>query len=368
MFSLKSVDSSSDARNGILSTAHFEVETPFFMPVATKGAVKYVSNGELYGMGTQCMISNAFLFSMRPGLNVVKKARGIHRFINWNRGLFTDSGGFQVLDDGFLVRITEKGVLFNNPFDQRNELLSPEEAIRIQNDLGSDVAMCLDDVPKFGHSKEYFARSLKRTLEWAARCKKAHANEKQLLFGITQGGTFKDLRVHAAQTLSALDVDGIALGGLCIGESKKAMHAMVESSKKHIPEEKPVYLMGVGSPEDILEAVSLGVDCFDSAFPTRIARHGSVFTARGRIDLGKALYAKDLSPLDSACTCFVCKDFSRSFLSHLFKTKEETGLRYLSYHNLFFLQHFMANLRTALREGEFARFKKGFLKAYTFKA
>ncbi|MFH0715085.1 MAG: tRNA guanosine(34) transglycosylase Tgt [Candidatus Diapherotrites archaeon] len=348
------------ARVGSLKTAHGRLQTPFFMPVATKGVPKLVDCSELEEMGYCCFISNAFLLSLKPGVPIIEQHGGLHAFMDWKHSIFTDSGGFQVLNGKFAQKVVSEGVWMKSPFDGTQQLLTPEKAVSIQNQLDSDVAMCLDDVPHFGNSRAQFASSLKRTLSWAERCKAVHSNSHQLLFGISQGGTFSDLRKKGIEALLKLDFDGIALGGLCIGEGAALMEKTVKASMKYIPSSKPVYLMGVGSIDDILDSIALGVDIFDSAFPTRMARHGHVFTSRGDLRLDKKQYASDFSPLDEGCSCPACTRHTRAYLHHLLRVKEPTGLRLLSHHNLQFLEHAIERARQAIRSGEFASFRKSF--------
>ena len=359
MFKVDSVDG--NARAGRLGTAHGLIETPFFMPVATKGAVKWVSNKELLEAGTECIICNAYLFAMRPGLEAVEKAKGIHNFIGWQKGIFTDSGGFQTLNEQFLLNANEKGVFFRNPFDKSKQFLSPEKAIRIQNALQSDAAMCLDDVPLHGSSAERLLESAERTSAWAQRCKQAHENKKQLLFGICQGGLDKKLREKSAKEIAALDFDGNAIGGLCIGENKAQRDEMIKAANGIFPAEKPRYLMGVGTPKDILEAIFLGVDAFDSCFPARVARHGAAITGKGNLDISKGKFRQDFSPIDRECGCFVCKNHSRAFLHHLLKVKEENGQRLLSIHNISFVQSIVKEARAAIKEQRFGKMLKRFM-------
>jgi queuine tRNA-ribosyltransferase len=353
---------SNSARTGVLKTAHGRIETPFFMPVATKGSVKFVSMKELEKMGYRCFISNSFLLSIRPGLEVIRKMGGLHQFVGWKNGIFTDSGGFQILREDFLIKVTEEGVHFRNPFDQRKELLTPEKAIRIENGLGSDVAMCLDDVPAHGSSLARLKESQERTTRWAKRCLEAHANKKQLLFGICQGGTNEKLREKSALEISGMDFDGVALGGLCIGEEKKAMHKMSDISIRNFPSEKPRYLMGVGSPAELLESISKGVDIFDSAFPTQTARHGLAFSNNGNLNIRNAQFRNDSKPLDKECNCFVCQHYSRAYLHHLVRVKEENGLSYLSHHNLSFLAEFMEKTREAIEQDRLQALKKQLIR------
>ncbi|MDD5163852.1 MAG: tRNA guanosine(34) transglycosylase Tgt [Candidatus ainarchaeum sp.] len=359
-FSINSV--CGKARAGTLQTAHGAIETPFFMPVATKGSVKYLSNEEVLSAGTDCLISNAFILHLKPGLEVIGKHKGLHNFMHWQKGIFTDSGGFQVLSREFCLRLSEQGVLFRNPFDGKKMLFTPEKAIEIQSRLGSDVAMCLDDVPLAGSDLKRLTDSAERTFAWAKRCIASHKNKKQLLFGISQGGIEKKLRIKSTEQIVSLDFDGIALGGLCIGESKEKMQETIKSAFQKIPFEKPRYLMGVGSAREIIESVSMGIDIFDSCFPTRVARHGLAFAFEKNLNIDSSKFRIDLKPLEKKCNCFVCRDYSRSYLHHLYRTKEENAMKLLSYHNLFFIQGLMKKIRTAIKENSFK--KEKFLKEF----
>ena len=350
-FSILSVEG--EARAGFLNTAHGKVKTPFLMPVATKGSVKLLSHEEVEATGTECIISNAFILSMKPGVEIIESRGGLHKFMGWDRGLFTDSGGFQVLSKEFCLGLSDDGVKFRNPFTGRAMVFTPEKSIQIQNRLGSDVAMCLDDVPHFGEPLERIQEAVRRTGEWAARCREAHENKRQLLFGIAQGGTHEKLRERSTRQILEMGFDGIALGGLCIGEAKQNMYGAIKSSIGLVPQETPRYLMGVGSVAELEAAIAMGVDCFDSAFPTQTARHGRAFTSKGNINIDSSMHRKDSSPLDEECRCFVCKRHSRAYIHHLFRTKEENAGKYLSFHNLFFVQGRMAEIREEIREGVF---------------
>lgn len=343
---------SGSARTGWLLTPHGKIETPFFMPVATKGSVKLLSNEEVESTKTECMISNAFVLSLRPGLGVIEKHGGLHKFMNWKKGLFTDSGGFQVLSKEFCIGLSDEGVLFRNPFDGTKSLFTPQKAIEIQNKLGADVAMCLDDVPLHGVDGKRLKEAVERTTLWARQCKESHENKKQLLFGITQGGTNQKLREKSAKEIAGIGFDGIAVGGLCIGEEKNKMFVAVKESVKLIPQNTPRYLMGVGSAQELIKAVGLGVDVFDSCFPTRTARHGLAFSSQGNLNINNARFRIDLAPLDSDCACFVCQNHTRAYVHHLVKTKEENGLKYLSYHNVFFIQKLLKKIRQSIKENE----------------
>jgi queuine tRNA-ribosyltransferase len=372
MFQIKNTDNSTEARTGELKTAHGIVKTPFFMPVATKLTVKHITPMEVEQMGGQALISNAYISSLRPGLELIQKTGGVHKFMNFKKCIFSDSGGFQMLSESFLQEISDKGVKFLDPFSGRKEVVTPEKIIQIERALGSDVAMCLDHVPSIKSDKETAEEAVRRTHLWAERCKKAHDEaknktfygKKQLIFGITQGALFKDLREKSAKFINSLDFDGNAIGGLCIGESKEEMRKAVSWQIPHLSPEKPRYLMGVGSPEDILDAVSQGVDCFDSIYPTQNARHCHIFTNKGMIKLDKGKYKADFSPIDEECDCYVCKNFSRAYLHHLSRSFEWTHHRYLSYHNVYWLVKFVEKLRRSLDKGEFSEFKKHFSEEF----
>jgi queuine tRNA-ribosyltransferase len=352
------------ARIGKLETAHGTLETPFFMPVLTKGATKHVSHNELYEMNTECMICNAFILYLTPGLDVIKKFGGIHKFINWKKPAFTDSGGFQMLKKSFLIQVSRKGVHFRSPFDSSKHIITPEKAIEIQNIINSDVAMCLDFVPHYGNSKEYMETAMNKTHEWAKRCKAAHKNPKQLLFGITQGGTFKDLREESAKFLNNLNFDGYSIGGLCIGEGIQKTMETIDWSTPHLNENKPRYLMGAGSPMDLVEGVYHGIDIFDSIYPTRHARHGQIFTSKGNILIKKVKHKEDPLPLDPDCDCFVCKQHSRAYIHHLLKNKNHTAFRLVSYHNLYFIQQLIQKIRKAIKGNQYEEFRNDFIKRY----
>lgn len=342
------------ARTGKLRTAHGFVETPFFMPVATKGAVKALSHEDVIAAGIQCIISNAFILSMKPGLEVIEKHGGLHKFMNWKKGIFTDSGGFQVLSDDFRLKLTDEGVLFRNPFTGEAKIFSPEKSIAIQNSLASDVAMCLDDVPKAGSDNGRLKEAIERTKMWAQRCKDVHKNKKQLLFGIVQGGTNKKLRKKSAEAITGIGFDGYALGGLAIGEPLGKMFDTIEYAVPMLPREKIRYLMGVGSVKELVKSVALGVDCFDSSFPTRTARHGRAFTRKGHINLDSSVFRFDTKPLDEKCECMVCRNYTRAYLHHIFRTKEENAAKWLSLHNITFIQNLMKEMRGDIKQGKFS--------------
>ncbi|MBI4210006.1 MAG: tRNA guanosine(34) transglycosylase Tgt [Candidatus Diapherotrites archaeon] len=341
---------SGKARAGTLMTSHGRVKTPFLMPVATKGSVKLLSMEEVSSAGIECIIANAFILSMRPGTGIIAKHGGLHRFMQWGRGLFTDSGGFQVLSREFCLGLSDEGVQFRNPFTGRQALFTPEESISIQNALCSDVAMCLDDVPRANEGAGRLAEAVARTTLWAKRCREAHSNRKQMLFGICQGGTDAKLRAKSAREITSLDFDGYAIGGLVIGEPKEKTFPAAEAALPFLPEEKPRYMMGVGDEQELRRAIAAGIDCFDSCFATRTARHGGAFTSAGNINIDSAKFRADIGPLDSACDCQVCANHSRAYIHHLFRTKEENAGKYLSYHNLYFLQKMLERVREEIME------------------
>ncbi|RMF55402.1 tRNA guanosine(34) transglycosylase Tgt [Candidatus Woesearchaeota archaeon] len=365
----KITEEEGQARTGILKTSHGKVETPSFKAVATKGAVKFVTTDELKETGAQAIISNAFILYLRPGLNIIEESGGLHKFMGWDRTIFTDCGGFQVfsLEGDFHIRTIDEGIAFKSPFDGSKHLLTPKKTIEIQLRLGSDVAMALDHMPLAGCTKAQAIESLKHTHKWMQECKKIHDkenNSKQLLFGIAQGSIFPDLRLKSIRFIDSLDFDGIAFGGLAIGEPKEKMYEMIRISSANCSAEKPRYVMGVGSPMDILKCVALGVDTFDSVFPTRNARHGQLFTRKGPINIENSAFRKDFSPVDEHCKCFSCKKHTRAYIHHLFKTSEPLGKILASYHNLFFIQQMLRDVRKAIKGNEFNYFKNTFIEDY----
>ena len=365
MFKISAEDK--EARTGKLTTRHGTVQTPFFMPIATKGSVKQLNMHEVSEIGSEAIISNAFILSLKPGLEIIKKFNGVHKFMNWDKTIFTDSGGFQILSKSFLHKSNDKGVYFKNPYNGEKKFYSPEDIIKIEEEINSDVAMTLDFVPHYyGTDKDYIVKCVKLTHNWAERCKNVHTYNKQLLFGICQGGTFKDLREKSAEFIDKLDFDGNAIGGLCVGEDRSTMFESVKSSINKLNKNKIRYLMGVGSPEDILEAVSLGADCFDSRFPTMNSRHGGIFTSNGKISIDKVEFKDKEEPLDENCECYTCKNLSKAFIHHLYRTHEPIAERYGSIHNLHFIQKLIEESRKSIEENYFSEFKKEFLLKYKF--
>lgn len=350
------------ARAGKLTTSHGVVDTPCFMPVVTKGSIKTLSNDELLDIDIQAFISNAFVLYLKPGAGLIKEAGGLHKFMNWDRTIFTDSGGFQILKEEFAPDVTDKGVTFRSPFDDTRHLFTPEICIEVQEALGSDVAMVLDDCPHYGKSHDYMKASVTRTTDWANRCKEAHIDKKQLLFAIVQGGTFRDLREKSASDLIGIDFDGYGIGGLSIGEPKEKMLEVLEYTLPLLPKERPRYLMGLGSPVELLESISVGADIFDSSFPTRNARHNSVYTWSGNYNITRGKHAKDFAPLEEACACYACRNYTKAYIRHLMIVYEMLGMRLITIHNLYFLKQLMKKARDAILENRFREFKSEFSK------
>src|SRR3989344_6572567 len=372
VFEIIAKDSKSKARVGKLTTKSGVAETPFFMPVATKTTVKYISIEDLETMGAQAIICNAFVLSFRPGVSLVKNAGGISGLSTFKGIIFTDSGGFQMYSPQLYVRSKEDGVIFRNPFSGEQVFITPEIDMDIQLGLGSDVAMCLDSMPLIEESKESIAEAVRKTTNWARRCKTHHdkmqktlpKGKKQLLFGISQGGIHADLRKRSVKEISQIDFDGYSIGGLALGEPKEAEYKMIEVAKSILPENKPVYLMGAGDPVELLEAISRGVDIFDSRFPTKNARRGSLFTSKGRISIRNSRFKHDNGPLDKECDCFVCKKYTCSYIRHLLLQEEGVGFRLASYHNLYFLQNLMREAKEEIKRGKFRNFAENFKKKY----
>lgn len=361
---IKHICKQSGARYGILHTPHGDVEVPMFMPVGTLATVKGLSPEELKECGSGVILSNTYHCHLRPGEEVVQEAGGLQKFMNYKGPMLTDSGGFQVFSLAEKRKLTEEGVTFKNHLNGSKLFFSPEIAIEIQEKLGADIIMSLDECAPYPCTYEYMKNSVERTLRWAKRGKDAHKREDQALFGIVQGGAFKDLRKYCAEELVKMDFPGYSIGGTSIGEPKDVMFKMIEYSVPYLPKDKPRYLMGVGSVDAILEGVSQGVDMFDCVLPTRIARHGALMTSTGRVNIRDKKYEKDFTPLDPNCDCYCCKNYTKAYLRHLYKCDEMFGKRLLSIHNVRFLIHMMEEARTAIKEDRFLDFKEEFLKRF----
>lgn len=357
----------SGARLGILHTPHGSYETPMFMPVGTQATVKTMSPEELKEMNAGVILSNTYHLWLRPGNEIVKEAGGLHNFMNWDRAILTDSGGFQVFSLSDFRKIEEEGVYFRNHLNGDKLFLSPEKSIEIQNDLGADIIMAFDECPPFPATYEYMLNSVDRTTRWAKRCKEAHARpEDQGLFGIVQGGEYEDLRKRSAEALVELDLPGYAVGGLSVGEPKEIMNRVLEFTTPLLPTNKPRYLMGVGSPDSLIDGAIRGIDMFDCVLPTRIARNGTLMTSEGRLVVKNAQYARDFGPLDPNCDCYACKNYSRAYIRHLIKAGETFGIRLTTYHNLHFLLKLMEQVRQAIREDRLLDFRNEFFEKYGF--
>lgn len=348
------------ARRGVLQLAHGSVQTPAFMPVGTYGSVKAISPAELTDIGFEMVLSNTYHLSLRPGLAVIEAHGGLHRFMGWDKPIITDSGGFQVFSLGALRKITEDGVKFSSPLNGDKIFISPEESMRIQKILNSDIVMIFDECTPYPASEQQAADSMRLSLRWAARCKTAHAGNLNALYGIVQGGMYEALRDESARELIAMDFDGYAIGGLSVGEPKDDMARVLSHTAPQLPADKPRYLMGVGTPADLVHAVGEGIDQFDCVLPTRNARHGILFTRRGEMRIRNARWKLDTSPIDPQCGCYACRNFSRAYLHHLIRANEILGARLATLHNLFYYHQLMAEMRAAIEAGGFADYRLGF--------
>jgi len=353
------------ARLGRLHTPHGTIDTPAFMPVGTQASVKGMSPEELKSLGAQIILSNTYHLYLRPGHELVREAGGLHRFMNWDRPILTDSGGFQVFSLSERRKITEEGVAFRSHLNGDRLFLSPESATAVQNALGADIIMAFDECPPYPADYEYVKQSTERTGRWAERCLRAHARpDEQALFAIVQGGMHLDLRRQSAEHLTSLDFPGYAIGGLSVGEPKSVMYEMLDHTVPLLPADKPRYLMGVGSPDALIEGSMRGVDMFDCVLPTRIARNGTVMTSRGRLVVRNAQYTRDFRPLDPECGCYACRNYSRAYIRHLIKADEMFGLRLTTIHNLHFLVHLMERIREAIRQDRLRDFRDEFFEKY----
>lgn len=355
-FDIVARDPATSARAGVLRTAHGPVTTPIFMPVGTRGTVKGVTTPQLREIGAQVVLANTYHLYLRPGADLVREAGGLHAFMNWDRAILTDSGGFQIFSLADTLELSAEGVSFRSIIDGSKHFWTPEDNMRVQQDLGADIAMALDQCPPYPAERETVRAAVERSAAWAARCKTAHTREDQLLFGIVQGGVFADLRAESVERTAALDFPGYGIGGYSVGESHELMLESLAPVAAMLPDDRPRYLMGVGNPTTMLRAIALGVDMFDCVLPTRTARTGTAFSSTGRMNLRNARYARDLDPLDAACGCPTCRSYSRAYLRHLVVMKEMLGSILLSVHNLWFLLELARRARTAIEAGTYKAF------------
>ena len=363
-YNLLSKDEQTMARYGTLETNYGTYETPMFMPVGTKATVKLLTPDELYAVHAGIILSNTYHLWLRPGPEIIDKAGGLHKFMNYNGPILTDSGGFQVFSLARPKDITEEGVHFKSHIDGSKLFLTPEESIRVQNLLDSDIAMSFDECPPYPVSHDYMEKSIERTLRWAERGKKVHSNPRQSLFGIVQGGEFEDLRKRSAIETVKLGFDGYSIGGTSVGEDKETMYKMIDYSTKYLPEDKVRYLMGVGDPLYIIEGVIRGVDLFDCVLSTRIARHGNAFTRHGKMNIKNSKYKEDFTPIEEDCDCYACKNFTKAYIRHLITSDELLGGRLLSIHNTRFLIKLTEELREAIKENRLLEYKDEFISKY----
>lgn len=352
------------ARAGLLHTPHGTFKTPMFMPVGTQATVKTLTPEELYDMGAQVILSNTYHLFLRPGADLIKKAGGLHAFMHWRQPILTDSGGFQVFSLGQMRKITEEGVTFRSHLDGSSKFLSPEVSMDIQMDLNSDIAMAFDECIPYPSDYEYTKQSTARTTRWAKRCVEHHRSDTQGLFGIVQGGMYKDLRQQSCQELVDLPFDGYGIGGLSVGEEKALMYEVLDYTTPCLPRHKARYLMGVGTADCLLEGVARGVDMFDCVYPTRVARNGMAMMHQGRLTVRNAAYAEDFRPIEDGCSCYTCQHYTRAYIRHLFKAEELLAYRLVSIHNLHFLLHFMQDMRQSIINGTFREFRRDFWKQY----
>lgn len=376
MFKLIHKDKSTKARIGVLTTAHGEIDTPVFMPVGTQGTVKAISNAELKDCGAQIILGNAYHLYLRPGLDIIKKAGGLHKFMGWQGPILTDSGGYQIFSLATLRKLSDEGVEFSSHIDGSKHTLTPEKAIEIQEILGGDIMMTLDECVHYPAARDYVEQSLELTRKWAERSKEyfekqashpsasLRTGRSQALFGIVQGGTYLDLRRKAVRDLLEIGFDGYAIGGVSVGEPENLIHEVAAYTASLLPEDKARYLMGLGTPSDMLEAIGNGVDMFDCVVPTRNGRNGQAFTPDGDLQLRNAGYKEDFSPIDGTCACYACKTYTRAYIRHLFNTAELLGLRLVSLHNLHFYVRLMELCRRAVKGDRFGAFKDDFTKRY----
>ena len=374
MVEYKFLKTTGKVRRGQFKTVHGTIQTPVFMNVGTLAAIKgAVSSKDLEEINCQVELSNTYHLHLRPGDKVVRELGGLHKFMNWDKPILTDSGGFQVFSLSSIRKIKEEGVYFNSHIDGKKIFMGPEESMQIQSNLGSTIAMAFDECIPNPSTREYVEKSVARTTRWLERCKDEMnrlnsldntVNKNQMLFGINQGGTYDDIRIEHAKTIAKMDLDGYAIGGLAVGESHEDMYRIIDSVVPYLPQEKPIYLMGVGTPENILEAVERGVDFFDCVLPARNGRHGHVFTKNGKINIMNAKYELDTRPIDEGCQCPTCRNYTRAYIRHLFKAKEMLALRLCVLHNLYFYNTLMEDIRNAIDQDRFVEFKEEKLRSW----
>ena len=361
-FSLTTKGEGTAGRLGRITTSHGEISTPVFMPVGTQATVKTLSPEDLDAIGAEIILSNTYHLFLRPGHELIHEFGGLHRFMNWKRPVLTDSGGFQVFSLADLRKVTDEGVTFQSHIDGgAKHVITPEYAVEIQEALGADIIMAFDECIPYPATRDYAQESLERTHRWAKRCREAKKDTGQALFGIVQGGMYPDLRKQSAEELVDIGFDGYAVGGLSVGETKPLMYEMLEATVPHLPQHQPRYLMGVGTPEDLVEGVDRGIDMFDCVMPTRNARNGTFFTSFGKLVIRNSRYERDKDPIDPACGCSTCRNFTRAYLRHLFNAGEVLALRLGTIHNLFFYLSLMRDIRLSIERGQFKEFKKEFL-------
>lgn len=364
-YELVKKDERTGARAGIIHTPHGSFPTPIFMPVGTQASVKGVSPDELRDLGAGIILSNTYHLFLRPGMDLIREAGGLHKFMHWDRAILTDSGGFQVFSLGDLRKITEEGVTFRSHIDGSKKFLSPEVSMEVQMALGSDIVMAFDECVPYPADYDYAKKSTERTIRWLKRCKEAMTAPNQGLFGIVQGGMYKELREWSARETTAMDLPGYAVGGLSVGEPKELMYEMLEYSTSLLPQDKPRYLMGVGTPDCLVEGVQRGIDMFDCVYPTRVARNGMAMTWTGRLVMKNAQFTHDHHMLEEGCGCYACRNgYTRAYIRHLVRANEIFGLRLLSLHNLYFLQDFMRRMRQAILDDRFTEFRSDFFNHY----
>lgn len=364
-YELVKKDERTGARAGIIHTPHGSFPTPIFMPVGTQASVKGVSPDELHDLGAGIILSNTYHLFLRPGMDLIREAGGLHKFMHWDGAILTDSGGFQVFSLGDLRKITEEGVTFCSHIDGSKKFLSPEVSMEVQMALGSDIVMAFDECVPYPADYNYAKQSTERTIRWLQRCKEAMTAPNQGLFGIVQGGMYRDLREWSARETTAMDLPGYAVGGLSVGEPKELMYEMLEYSTSLLPQDKPRYLMGVGTPDCLVEGVQRGIDMFDCVYPTRVARNGMAMTWTGRLVMKNAQFTHDHTVLEEGCGCYACRNgYTRAYIRHLVRANEIFGLRLLSLHNLYFLQEFMRRMRQAILEDRFTEFRSDFFNHY----